>query len=224
MTWNVPFGHVKNSSKRLAIRPDETMWEHGMMRISTLAWLVALGLGCQVVGWAGEPPEQQLDCRVYETRQQGIGLALSVAYFIFNVGPQVSWTTQRGVAWDQVAQGLIARYVEVCTRYNAGIVTKGEYDQRVREIDGLYLKAQALEAKVREEVIRRSEREQDKLDQELAKRRPSSTSQAAGDTQVDQEVNDLKEKIDRIEPIDPAQMPNSPCVPSSMGKASGAKC
>lgn len=183
------------------MHPKETMEKRGTVRISTLTWLVTLGLAVsQVVGWAGEPPEQQLDCRVYETREHGIGLALSVGYFIFNVGPQVTWKTKRGVAWDQVAQGVIARYVEVCTRYNAGLVTKEEYDRRVREVDGLYREAQALEAKVREEVIRRSEREQDKLDQELAKRRPGPASQAVAG-QVNQEVDDLKEKIDRLEPI-----------------------
>lgn len=172
------------------------------MRVSTVTWLVALGLaGSQVPGWA-VVPEQELDCRVYETREHGIGLGLKVAYFIFNVGPEVSWGTKRGVAWDQIAQGVIARYVEVCTRYNAGVVTKTEYDQRVREIDGLYREAQALEAKVREEVIRRSEREQDRMDQEFEKRRPRSTPQAAlAEGQVNRELEDLKEKIDRMEPI-----------------------
>ena len=76
--------------------------------------------------WSAEPPDETLDCRVYDTRSASITLGFKAGNFLFEVGPEVTFGVAQGIAWDKIVQGLIARYVELCPRYNGGLVSEAE--------------------------------------------------------------------------------------------------
>ncbi len=97
------------------------------------------------VAWAADPPEEPIDCRVYETQKTSYTVGFKVGNLLLNMGPEVTFSEEQGIAWERVVQGLIARYVELCSRYNAGLVSRAEYDQRIAEIEALYREAQELE-------------------------------------------------------------------------------
>ena len=106
--------------------------------------------------WAGSPPDEQLDCEVYKTEKYSVTVGFSVGNLLLSAGPEVTASYERGIAWDKVVQGLIARYTEVCTRYNAGMVTKEQYAARVQEIETLYREAQEFEQQMLKETRARA--------------------------------------------------------------------
>jgi hypothetical protein len=171
--------------------------------------------------WAAEPPAEQLDCRVHDTTKSNIGLAFKIAGFLFNAGPEVTFNMERGVAWDKIVQGFIARYKELCSRYNAGMVTKEEYEQRLREMEGLYKEAQALEAKLMDETRNRAKSAVDELDRTLAQRK---AAEAPAPDPVKDSLDDLNRRIDKLEPIGRPLMPKPPCPPPDMLGAPGRAC
>ncbi len=163
--------------------------------IQALLLLGALGLGL-LLGPKPALAAEELDCRVHDTTKSGITLGLKVGNFFLQAGPEVTYSRERGIAWNKVVQGFIARYKELCSRYNAGMVTKEEYEQRLREMEGLYKEAQALEAKLIEETRAHSKAAVEELDQTLAQRK--------GDAQVEPDpikasLEDLNRRIEGVE-------------------------
>ncbi len=113
--------------------------------VGNIAFMATVALGAS-------PPDEQLDCEVYETEKYGVTAGFSVGNLLLSAGPEVTVSYEQGIAWDKVVQGLIARYVEVCTRYNAGMVTSEQYAQRVQEIETIYREAQEYEHQMIEET------------------------------------------------------------------------
>lgn len=181
--------------------------------------VLAIGVLGQVpITWAetGEPPAEKLDCTIYETKSMNLGLAFKVAQFLFNVGPEVSFSTRSGVAWDKVVHGTIARYVELCNRYNAGLVNKTEYEARLKEIEALYKETQEMEAKLFAATRQRAREAGDELDAELGRnpRKNRESTNVALETSVEK----LAHHIESLEPIGRPLKPASPCpVPDMLG-------
>jgi len=170
---------------------------------------------------AAEPPAEPMDCRVYETKKASITVGLKAGNFLFSVGPEVTFSRQTGIAWDRTVQGLIAKYQELCTRYNAGLATKEEYEARLREIEALYKEAQELEQKLMEETRTRAKSAVDELDRTVAQRKASEV--AAADPMMES-LDDLNRRIDRLEPIGRPLVPKPPCPPPDMLGAPGRAC
>ena len=141
----------------------------------------------------GEPPEYELDCGVYETQTLDLTFALKAGNFLFNVGPEMGVTYRSGVAWKKVVQGTIARYVELCNRYNAGMVTKAEYEARLEKIEALYKEAQQLQAQLLEATRRQSRSGFDELDREVGKMQASPSKRT---TELENKVETLAERIE----------------------------
>lgn len=147
--------------------------------------------------WAVEPPDQELDCSVYRTEEFGITLGFKFGTFFLSAGPEVTFSQQAGIAWDRVVQGLIARYVELCTRYNGGLVTPAEYQTRLMEIERLHANAQAVEGEMVRETQKRAEAGSRALEEALAERRGHRTTRVPTKTQraLLQSLQHLDERI-----------------------------
>ncbi len=141
----------------------------------------------------GEPPEYELDCGVYETQTVDLTFGLKAGSFLFNVGPEMGFTYRSGVAWKKVVQGTIARYVELCNRYNAGMVTKAEYEARLEKIEDWYREAQQLQAQLVEAARRQSRSGFDELDREVDKMHESPATRT---TELENKVEQLAERIE----------------------------
>ena len=73
---------------------------------------------------------QQQDCSVHKSEDGRITLGFKVGNFLFGMGPEISFGKKTGIDWDHTVQGLIARYQELCARFNTGSITKQEYDDQ----------------------------------------------------------------------------------------------
>lgn len=146
--------------------------------------------------WAVEPPAVQLDCDVHDTKTSNIGLAFKVAGFLFKMGPEITFNQERGVKWDRVVQGFIAKYKELCSRYNAGMVTKEEYEARLREMEALHREAMELERKMVEETRSRAKAGIDELDRTLAQRKAAEPPPA---DPIKASLEDLSQRIEALD-------------------------
>jgi hypothetical protein len=191
------------------------------MRVARLFLLAGLLSGALAdmpsAAWASDTGGK-LDCRVYETKKLDLTVGLSAAQFFFNLSPTVGFSREAGVAWDKVVHGTIARYVELCNQYNAGLVSKEEYQARLREIDGIYREAQALEARHFETTRNRAKGATEELDQFLtarnaAKNQPSGTGPKAVSAEVTDEIQSLAERIDKLDPVGRPFDPRTPASP-----------
>jgi hypothetical protein len=170
--------------------------------------------------WAGEPPSEKLNCRVYDKKTSNIGLAFKVANFLFKAGPEISYDAQQGVNWDRTVQSFIVRYVELCERYNAGLVTKADYDQRLNQMEGIYREAQQIESKLFEGTRNRAKESLNELDEMMGRKQPPSEGPAQAGA-MDDAINRLAGKIEGMEPIGTALKPVKPCAPPDMLGAPG---
>lgn len=141
---------------------------------------------------AGAPPEHQLDCRVYDERTLDLTAGLKAGNFLFNFGPEMGLTHRSGIAWKEAAQSIIVRYVELCNRYNAGMVTKEEYNARLERIENVYREARQLQEQMKKATRDRSRSAFDELDRELAKM-PGNRP-----TDLDNKVERLAERVERL--------------------------
>jgi len=72
---------------------------------------------------------EQQDCSVHKTEDGRITLGFKVGNFLFGIGPEISFGKKIGIDWDHTVQGLVARYQELCARFNTGSISKQEYDE-----------------------------------------------------------------------------------------------
>lgn len=86
----------------------------------------------------------KMDCRVHKTKK-GMAIGFKVGSLLFGVGPEVALGGETKIAWDKAVQGIIARYEELCARFNTGMITKKEYDERLNEIDAIAEEAMNFE-------------------------------------------------------------------------------
>lgn len=170
---------------------------------------------------AGEPPSEKLDCRVYDKKTSKMGLGFKVASFLFKAGPEISYDAQQGVAWDRTVQSFIVRYVELCERYNAGLVTKSEYDQRLNQMEGIYKEAEQVESKLYEATRNRAKESSNELDELVGRKRPAASGGTTQASALTDSINQLAGHIDQLEPIGNPLKPAKPCPPPDMLGAPG---
>ena len=75
---------------------------------------------------------EKQDCSVYKAKN-GITLGFRVGNLLFSVGPNITFGKESGIDWNNLTQKLIARYMELCTRFNTGSIVKSEYDKRLKK-------------------------------------------------------------------------------------------
>ena len=88
---------------------------------------------------------------------------------MFGMGPEISFGKKTGIDWDHTVQGLIARYQELCARFNTGSITKQEYDERLVKIETVEKEAYNLYQKFLKKKARRKQDVFDELDRETQK-------------------------------------------------------
>ncbi|WP_447962498.1 hypothetical protein [Nitrospira sp. Ecomares 2.1] len=171
------------------------------------------------IAHAGEVPAKKLDCSVYESKTRDMPAGLKVGSFFFKVGPDVTFSHRSGVAWNKVVQGTIARFIELCSQYNAGIVTKAEYVVRRKEIEALYQEAQEMEGKLFEATRQRAKAAGDELDEILGRKpqRPQTN------VRLEIAVEDLARRIDKGDTITLPLEPSTPCPVEDILGALGEK-
>jgi len=107
---------------------------------------------------------EQQDCSVHKSVDGRITLGFKVGNFLFGIGPEISFGKKTGIDWDHTVQGLIARYQEVCARFNTGSITKQEYDERLVKIETVEKEAYNLYQKFLKKKARRKQDAFDELD------------------------------------------------------------
>lgn len=183
-----------------------------------LTMLMAIDPGL-MAAMAVEPPATKLDCSVYETKSMNVSAAFTVAQFIFNIIPSIGFSRTTGVAWDKVVHGTIARYVELCNRYNAGLVDKAEYEARLKEIEALYKETKEMEEKLFAATRQRAKESVDEMDEALGRK----TKRQPATAEVEASVRALAEKVESLDPIGKPLKPAAPCKPPDMLGAPGAQ-
>jgi hypothetical protein len=183
-----------------------------------LALVMTVGSGVATTR-AVEPPAEKLDCSVYETKSMNVSAAFTVAQFVFNIIPSIGFSRTTGVAWDKVVHGTIARYVELCNRYNAGLVDKAEYEARLKEVEALYKDTKEMEEKLFTATRQRAKESGDEMDEALG-RKPKRQLTTA---EVEASVRALAEKVESLDPIGKPLKPAAPCKPPDMLGAPGVQ-
>jgi hypothetical protein len=211
-------------------------------RIGRLGWIMpALMVGGLWVGsWAApvaaaSAPEEKMDCRVYETKTTNFNMGLRFGVMLLpllgplspqgSMTPMMGFDRKTGVAWDKAVHGLVARYVELCTRYNAGLVDKAEYEARMKEIESVYRDAQELEPKLYEATRQHAKAASDDLNRELSRRKaapaePHPGAAGAGNESLKASIQDFSERVDRLEPAGRAMSPGASPLPPDPTKPS----
>ena len=110
----------------------------------------------------------KMDCRVHKTKK-GMTIGFKAGSLLFGVGPEVTLGGEAKVAWDKAVQGIIARYEELCARFNTGMITKKEYDERLNEIDAIAEEAMNFQDRIMDRVKDKSEKAFEDLDKEILK-------------------------------------------------------
>ena len=105
---------------------------------------------------------EQQDCSVHKSEDGRITLGFKFGNLLFGAGPEISFGKKTGIDWDHTVQGLIARYQELCARFNTGSITKQEYDERLVKIETIEKEAYDL---YQEFLKKKSLRKQDAFDE-----------------------------------------------------------
>lgn len=121
---------------------------------------------------------EQQDCSVHKSEDGRITLGFKVGNFLIGAGPEISFGKKTGIDWGDTVQGLIARYQEVCARFNTGSISKQEYDERLAKIEEIEKEAYELYQKI---VKKRARRKQDAFDELDNETRKSNSMQKAHD-------------------------------------------
>lgn len=87
---------------------------------------------------------QQQDCFVHKSKDGRITLGFKAGGLFWGMGPEISFGNREGIEWDVTVQGLIARYQELCSRFNTGSLTKQEYESRLKKIEAIEHEAYTL--------------------------------------------------------------------------------
>jgi hypothetical protein len=106
----------------------------------------------------------KLDCNIYEGKA-GITIGLKAGNLLFGVGPEFTIGKTNTVHWDNMVQGIVVRYKELCTRFNSGAISMKEYNERIKQIDAIAKEAIELQ----ERMIKRIKQQSDDTFKELEK-------------------------------------------------------
>ena len=107
---------------------------------------------------------EEQDCSVYKSEDGKITLGFKAGGLFFGIGPEVTFGKESGINWNNLTQRLVARYLELCTRFNTGSISKAEYDKRLKTIETIEAKAYELYQKMLEETTKRKEKMFKELD------------------------------------------------------------
>ena len=107
---------------------------------------------------------EEQDCSVYKSENGKIVLGFKAGGLFFGIGPEITFGKDSGIDWDNLTQRLVARYLELCTRFNTGSISKSEYDKRLKKIEAIETEAYKLYQKVTEERAKRQDRFFEELD------------------------------------------------------------
>ena len=108
---------------------------------------------------------EEQDCSVYKSENGKITLGFKAGGLFFGIGPEISFGKESGIDWDNLTQRLVARYLELCTRFNTGSISKSEYDKRLEKIEAIEAEAYELYQKVIEETAKRKDKIFEELDE-----------------------------------------------------------
>ena len=108
---------------------------------------------------------EEQDCSVYKSKNGKITLGFKAGGLFFGIGPEVSFGTESGIDWNNLTQRLVVRYLELCTRFNTGSISKPEYDKRLKKIEAIEAEAYELYQKVIEETAKRKDKIFEELDE-----------------------------------------------------------
>ncbi|MFQ5715981.1 MAG: hypothetical protein ACE5GQ_02650 [Nitrospinales bacterium] len=103
------------------------------------------------------------DCSVHGREDKRFSLGFKAGLLFFGIGPEIAFGKKSGVDWDQTAQALVARYQELCARFNTGALTKQDYDERLARIEAIEKEAYEL----RLEFLRQKERHRQSVFDEM---------------------------------------------------------
>ncbi len=112
---------------------------------------------------------EQQDCSVHKSEDGRITLGFKVGTLFFGAGPEISFGKKTGIDWDHTAQGLVARYQELCARFNTGSITKQEYEERLAKIETIEKDAYDLYKEFLNKKARRKQDAFDELDRDTKK-------------------------------------------------------
>lgn len=134
----------------------------------------------------------ELDCKVYEGKT-GLTIGFKADVLGISVGPQVTLGGSHAIQWDKAAQDLIAKYKELCTRYNAGAVTMKEYNERLEKLDNIAKEMADLQEKIMQRVKAESKEAFGELDKETKGSKPEMSKE-----EISEKVNEISRKLDSI--------------------------
>ena len=82
---------------------------------------------------------KKLDCNIHQEKKKGLslGFKVNVAYLV-TAGPEISFTEETKMHWNDSCQELIRRYEELCDEHNQGNLTLAEFERRRKELDNYY--------------------------------------------------------------------------------------
>ena len=112
---------------------------------------------------------EQQDCSVHKTEDGRITLGFKVGNLLFGIGPEITFGKKIGIDWNHTVQGLVARYQELCARFNTGGISKQEYDERLEKIESIENDAYEIYQKFLEKKNRRRQDVFDELDKDTKK-------------------------------------------------------
>ena len=106
---------------------------------------------------------EKQDCSVYKSEDGKVTLGFKAGGLFFGIGPELSFGKDSGIDWDKLTQKLVVRYLELCSRYNTGSISKSEYDKRLQKIEEIEIAAYKLYQK----IIEAAARQKDQIFKEL---------------------------------------------------------
>ncbi|MDP7557557.1 MAG: hypothetical protein QF687_06715 [Nitrospinaceae bacterium] len=109
---------------------------------------------------------EKQDCSVYETEDGRITLGFKAGGLFFGIGPEITFGEKTGIDWDNLVQRLVARYLELCTRFNTGSISKAAYDSRLKKIESIEAEAYELHQNFIKEKAGRKDKMFDELENE----------------------------------------------------------
>ncbi len=107
---------------------------------------------------------EEQDCSVYKSEDGKISLGFKAGGLFFGIGPEITFGKDSGIDWDNLTQRLVARYLELCTRFNTGSISKSAYEKRLKKIEALETEAYQLYQQVLEKSAKRKDMIFDELD------------------------------------------------------------
>jgi len=137
-----------------------------------------------------------LDCNIYEGNS-GVSIGFMAKLIFFSVGPSVTIGKEENIQWDKSVHGILARYKELCNRFNAGAVTMKEYKERLEEIDGISREMMELQRQMVKEVKEESKDAFRELDME------TKGAQSGAQPDVRGTLDDIEQKIRELPPATP---------------------